>query len=496
MNLSTQRKRGDQVKADVLVMPVFESKSLSKAAKALDTKMNGWLRLAARDEEFTGKNGQLLTVHAHDTITPTRVVLVGLGTKNDATLEHLRRAAGAATVTANKKRASTVTVVLDDVASNWNMEQAAQAFGEGAMLANYTFEKYKQKSEERVKKTIFLASTEAAEKSARKGLSTAKMMSSAAMYARDLVNEPAIHMKPSTLAAQARKLGKQTGVTTKVYNEKWIRDKKMGAILAVSAGSEEQPYLVHMKYTPRGKAKKSIAICGKGITFDSGGISLKPTGYIENMKMDMAGAASVLALFSQITKLKPDVEVHGVFVAAENMPSGRATRPGDVITSYSGKTVEITNTDAEGRLILCDALAWAEKTLKPDMIVDIATLTGAAIIALGQEVAAVFGDDDKLVKAYMDATEETGEAHWRMPLIEEYKQLLKSDIADCNNSPRTIWAGSTIGALYLQQFIEDTPWLHLDIAGPAWAEKQMLPYAPVGATGFCVRSVMQMVKSL
>lgn len=496
MNLSTQSKRGDQVNADVLVLPVFESKTLGKAAKALDNKMNGWLRLAARDEEFTGKAGQSLVVHAHDTMKPTRVVLVGLGARKEATLEHLRRAAGSAIVTANAKKASTVTVALDDAVAAWNMEKAAHAFAEGATLANYTFEKYKQDNAGRVKKTIMLCASEAQEKAARKGLREAKMMAAAASYARDLVNEPAINMKPSTLAAHARKLGKQTGVTTKVYNEKWLREKKMGAILAVSAGSDEEPYLVHMKYTPRKKAKKSIAICGKGITFDSGGISLKPTGYLENMKMDMAGAASVLALFSQITALKPDVEVHGVFVAAENMPSGRATRPGDVITSYSGKTVEITNTDAEGRLILCDALAWAEKTLTPDMIVDIATLTGAAIIALGQEVAAVFGDDEKLVKAYMDAAEDTGEAHWRMPLIEEYKPLLKSPIADCNNSPNTIWAGSTIGALYLQQFIEDTPWLHIDIAGPAWAEKQMLPYAPVGATGFCVRSVMQMVKSL
>jgi leucyl aminopeptidase len=496
MKVSSKKGQAHTQVSDLLVVPVFASKKLSGQAASLDKKMLGWLKQSAREKSFEGKPGQSVMVHAHDTVKPNRVMLVGVGSKKEATLEEVRRAAGLAVNAANGLKVKKMTADVSDLLGVFKPEELAAAFAEGAQLANYSFDTYKGETAERVATLLLVGSTDARVSKYTSGVRTAKLTTAATLYARDLVNEPAINMKPSTLAAQARKLGKQTGVTTKVYNEKWIKEKKMGAILAVSAGSEEQPYLVHMKYTPRKKAKKSIAICGKGITFDSGGISLKPTGYIENMKMDMAGAASVLALFSQITKLTPDVEVHGIFVAAENMPSGRATRPGDVITSYSGKTVEVTNTDAEGRLILCDALAWAEKTLKPDMIVDIATLTGAAIVALGQEVAAVFGDDDTLVKAYMDATEETGEAHWRMPLTQEYAQLLKSPIADCQNSPRTSWAGATIGALYLHQFIEKTPWMHIDIAGPAWAEKQMLPYAPVGATGFCVRSLMHMVKSL
>lgn len=496
MNVVSKKAQAHVQSSDILVVPVFEAKKLTGLAALLDKKMKGWLKQSAREGDFEGKLGQTVMVHAHDTVKPNRVMLVGVGAKKEATLESVRRAAGTAVSAANTLKVKTVAAALSDVVGKFTAEDVAHAFAEGAQLANYAFAKYKEKEAAQVSQLTIVDSTDSRMSAITKGVKLAKITTAATMFSRDLVNEPAIEMVPSALAAVAQKIGKQTGVTTKVYNEKWLREKKMGAILSVAAGSDEAPYFVHMKYTPPRKAKKSIAICGKGITFDSGGISLKPSNYMENMKMDMAGAASVLGLFSQISKLKPDLEVHGVFAAAENMPSGKAIRPGDVVSSYSGKTIEILNTDAEGRMILSDTLTWTEKTLKPDMIIDIATLTGAAIIALGQEVAAVFGSDDKFTKTYLQAAEDAGESHWQLPLVEEYRELLNSQIADCNNSPKTFWAGAILGAVFLQQFVEKTPWMHVDIAGPAWAEKQMLPYVPVGATGFGVRTLITLLKKL
>lgn len=322
------------------------------------------------------------------------------------------------------------------------------------------------------------------------------MFAESTMLVRDLVNEPAITMTPKHMAGIAEKLSSQPGVKVTVYGKSDMKKFKMGALLGVNAGSDEPPFLVHMQYTPKKKNVKKIAICGKGITFDSGGLSLKPTHFMDTMKSDMAGAATVMGVFSRIADLAPSVEVHGVIALTENMISGKATRPGDVLTAYNGKTIEVKNTDAEGRLILSDAMSWAEDTIKPDFMVDLATLTGAQVIALGQEYAAIMGTDSKLVKRYKDAADESGELVWELPLAEDYKQFLKSPIADIANIASNRWAGTIMAGLFLKEFVEKTPWIHLDIAGPAWVESRMLPYAPAGGSGYAVRTLMYMLRGM
>jgi leucyl aminopeptidase len=277
-------------------------------------------------------------------------------------------------------------------------------------------------------------------------------------------------------------------VTVELIDEKKARALGMGTFLAVASGSEEEAYMIHLTYKPKNKTAKKVAICGKGITFDSGGLSLKTGVHMDNMKMDMAGGAMILGLFSQLPTLKPNVEVHGVIAATENMPGCGAMRPGDVVTAYNGQTVEIINTDAEGRLVLSDALSWAEATIKPDYMYDVATLTGSAISALGQQVAAVMGSNQKAIDMILAAGKATGEQHWQLPMPDEYKHLLESKVADVANLPGPYWAGAIMGGMFLRTFVKDTPWAHIDIAGPAWADRQVYSYEPYGGTGFGIRT--------
>jgi leucyl aminopeptidase len=491
---------------DVFIAPHFaESKTLTGALKELDRALNGYISTVIGEEGFEGRPGQNLMVHTHGMISPKRVLVLGLGTKAALTTEAVRRAAAVAVRASQAVHADDIAVELDPLASaKLPLPELAQAFTEGAALGSYQFLKYKSQEERdkaakaAVQLVHLIGSNAAAVRKLTAGAERGFLGAEATMMVRDLVNEPAVAVTPKDLARAAEQLGKIPGVTVTVYNETAIRKLKMGSFLSVAAGSDEEPYLVHLSYKPRGKkAAKKLALCGKGITFDSGGLSIKPSQYMESMKQDMAGAGIILGVFSVITQLKPNVELHGVFAATENMPSGKATRPGDIVRAYNGKTIEVTNTDAEGRLILADALSWTVDTIKPDYIVDLATLTGAAIVALGQEVAAVMGNSERLTQQYLAASQQAGEQHWELPLVEEYAtELLKSPVADLSNSPRSHWAGSIVGGLFLREFVGETPWLHVDIAGPAWAEKQVLPYAPFGGTGFGVRTVLNLLTTL
>ena len=269
----------------------------------------------------------------------------------------------------------------------------------------------------------------------------------------------------------------------------------MGGILGVGAGGAIPPRLLELHYKPAVKPKKTVALVGKGITFDSGGLSLKPAQNMETMKMDMAGAATVLGVFSALAALKPPVEVWGYMAVAENMPGGRATKPGDILKTYSGKTIEVLNTDAEGRLVLADALAYAASK-KPDLMIDIATLTGACVVALGSSVSGVLGNSSRLVQAILKASEASGEKFWEMPLVKEYKEDIKSKVADVKNiGSRRSEAGTIIGGLFLQEFVDSAPWAHLDIAGPAWVDSDQ-PYCPTGATGHPVRTLLHYLEAL
>ncbi|MFH1426113.1 MAG: leucyl aminopeptidase [Candidatus Kerfeldbacteria bacterium] len=504
MNIIAKKQAPETVECDLLVVPALEgAKTFSATLKAIDQALDGVVGNVITEEEFEAKPGKTVLIHTHGRIPARKVLVVGVGEKKTITAESIRRMAGLAAVTAKNSRAKTVAVSFDGVTSaKVQPAVAAQACTEGLELAAYSFTKYKGKEERKnveslLESVVLLAKDAAAARNITKGITTGALYAEGAIIARGLVNEPAVHMKPKTLVAKAEEIAKQPGVSVKIYNEAEIKKLKMGAFLAVAAGSDEEPYLIHLTYKPRGKKKlKKIAVCGKGVTFDSGGLSLKPPQYMEAMKQDMAGGAAVLGAFSQLAALKPNIEVHGVIVATENLPSGKATRPGDVVTAYNGKTVEILNTDAEGRLILADALSWAEDTIKPDYLIDIATLTGAAIVALGQEVAAVVGVDRKLVAAVRTASDEAGEPTWELPLVEEYAQFSMSDVADLRNISSVRWADTIMGAVFLKNFVEKTPWAHIDIAGPAWVEQQVLPYAPKGASGFGVRTLLKLFTSL
>ncbi len=317
---------------------------------------------------------------------------------------------------------------------------------------------------------------------------------SAVTLTRNLVNQPASHMSPKVLVEEAKKIKKiSPRISLTVMDRKQAEKKKFSGFLAVARGAKAEPYLIHLKYTPKKKPKKRIVFIGKGITFDSGGLSLKPAQSMENMKIDMAGAATVLGLFSLLPSIAPDVEIHGIIPACENMPSGDAYRPGDVITSMSGKTIEVLNTDAEGRITLADALTYA-LTFKPDAIVDLATLTGACVVALGDTHAGLFGNTKELNDALMLSAEEAGEGLVKFPLPDEYRMTVQSRIADLRNTSMMKMGGAITAALFLQEFVGKTPWVHLDIAGPVYAELPLIPYWQFGATGYGVRTLVRLLE--
>ncbi len=497
-----------QITCDVLLIPVIlaeEKKSATKkaalptlnaATKQIDTILNGAIAQAVKTTGFTGGAGATFFLEV-PTLAAQRVLLVGLGAENTITLEGVRRAYAAALIAVTAMKPKTIAVLTEALtAKDATVTDIAQAITEGMQLASYRFYKYKKVEQkkwlESLPQMITFFGDAKNQAASKKGITLGQVTAEATITARDLINEPAVHVTPTVLSDTARKIGKQPGVAVKIFGEREMKRLGMGALLSVSAGSEQEAQFIHLKYTPKNKTKKTkrIALCGKGITFDSGGLSLKPGNYMHGMHMDMSGAASILGLFSVITKLQLDVEVHGVIPATENMISGKATRPGDIVTAYDGTTIEITNTDAEGRLVLADAIAWTVDTIKPDAVIDVATLTGAAIYALGQEVAAYFTNNEELHQQLEAAGKQAGEQWWRMPLTEEYRAMVKSPVADLDNSPKTIWAGSAMGALFLEHFAKQTPWAHLDIAGPAIVEKPMLPYTPAGGSGFSVRTLI------
>ncbi|OGY88464.1 MAG: hypothetical protein A2458_02490, partial [Candidatus Kerfeldbacteria bacterium RIFOXYC2_FULL_38_9] len=426
----------------------------------------------------------------------TRVLILGLGKKQEVNAEVRRRAYAAAAKIAQAVKAKKIII---PTSANW----PTQAVVEGLLLGSYQFLKYRSKEDQAkkrntLKQVLFLVEKKSAPDRLQQEVKRGQLYAQGTIFARDLVNEPAVHLTPKTFAKYARALAKHPTISVKVYGEASMKKMKMNALLAVSQGSEEDGQLIHLKYTPAKKSKnlKKVAICGKGVTFDSGGINIKPSGYIEEMKCDMGGAAAVFGLFSQIAFLQPQIEVHGIIASVENMISGKAIRPGDVITAYNGKTIEINNTDAEGRLVVAEALAWAEKTLAPDYLLDVATLTGACMIALGYDIAGMFSADKNLLHLIKEASEAAGEPIWQLPIWSDYKFMLESQIADMKNTDMTRMGGAIEGALFLQEFVKKTPWLHLDIAGPGWAPKPHLSYLTHGGTGFGVRTLMNFVQNL
>ena len=479
-----------RVKVDTLVVPVCEDHDIHA-----DQTSRSLIDTAKTIAAFKGQKGDRVTLFQPAGTRINRVVFFGLGSLDDLDGEVFRVFAGKAVTFCIDAGLTAITVATPS-AANLKMD-AGTLFGalmEGACLGNHIFDRYKQKREKTPVKKIILTAT-AAQKKAYAGLAASvAAVCDATVMAREWVTTPSNDKRPAAFAEMIQKAATSAGLKVSVRDDRWLEKQKFGAMLAVGQGSSATPRLVILEYAPRG-AKKTLVLVGKGVTFDSGGINLKPSGSIETMKMDMSGAAAVAGTMMAVARLKPGVKVVGVMPLVENMPSGTAIRPGDIIRSYDGKTIEIGNTDAEGRLILVDAMAWAIRRYKPDTMIDLTTLTGACVVALGEKIAGVFTKDPSLADAIVASGEKTHERCWPLPLPEDYRELLKNDFADLNNVSSGRWGGAITAALFLSEFVGDTRWAHIDIAGPAWAKKAS-DYCGAGGTGFGVRLLCDLIEKI
>ena len=475
-------------RADVLVLPVFEGPQAGPGVK--DVKGIDLLGVY-RDAALKGKRGETLLVPntGIDGLAAGSVLLVGLGKKDEAGPDAVRRAVGKVALQLSK-RASVATTLAQ--AGGRSATDAVQAVVEGLMLGAYRFDRYKSKKEDpaALETVTVLGAARWDAKAAKAAIARARVVTESAVWARDLVNTPARDMTPAVLATAAEAMAKEVGLEVKVWNEKELEKGGFGGILGVGQGSVNPPRMIELVYRGAAASQAPIALSGKGISFDSGGLSIKPAEGMETMKGDMGGAASILATMRAIALLKPKVNVIAAIPSAENMPSGSATRPGDVLHHRGGKTSEVLNTDAEGRLILADSLSYLTEK-NPRVIVDTATLTGACMVALGEDVWGVFGNDRELIRDLLAAGEATGEPGWELPLYRPYRKLIDSNVADVKNLGKR-YGGAITAALFLADFVGDVPWAHMDIAGPAFAEKAG-DYTPKGGTGVPVRTLVSYV---
>ena len=423
------------------------------------------------------------------------VLVVGLGPSDKADLETLRRAAGTAARQANKDATLAVVVPGDLLASEASAADRAQAVAEGAGLGSYAFTRYRTKTNDMPSlETILVVPGESVpgedvDAGVTRGLATVDAVG----LARDLVNTPPVDKRPPMLAERVGELLADKSVSVNILDEDALAEGGFGGILGVGQGSSAPPRLVELTYEPE-NAAGSVVLVGKGITFDSGGLSLKPSQSMNTMKSDMSGAAAIVGAMSVLARLGVTVKVTGLLALAENMPSGQATRVSDVLTHRGGKTVEVMNTDAEGRLVLGDALAYGAES-EPDAMIDLATLTGAQIVALGNKISAVMGTDEALLDEVRAAADASGEKVWPLPLPEEYADHIKSEVADIRNIGKPMQAGTIIGGLYLKHFVGDVPWVHMDIAGPAFTEEGDAHYTAKGGTGVGVRTLLRLLET-
>lgn len=475
---------------EALAIGIFEGATeMTGELTQLNEKLAGTIQELITEEEYEAKLGTSAITRVGSDSPIRKIILVGLGKAEDFKLHTLRSAAASIARTVKKQKIKTLGISLPIV--NDDLALTTQAIAEGLLLALHIDNRFKSEPEDKGSKLeavdlLGLAGQETA-------ITKAQIISDGVILARELVNAPANTVTPVTMAETAQKLASDYGLAVEILEQEDCEKLGMGAYLGVAKASDLPPKFIHLTYKPEGTPKRKVAIVGKSLTFDSGGLNIKVTGSgIETMKMDMGGGAATLGAAKAIAQLKPDVEVHFVCAATENMISGRAMHPGDILTASNGKTIEVNNTDAEGRLTLADALVFAEK-LGVDAIVDLATLTGACIIALGDNIAGLWSPNEELANQLKNSAELAGEKFWQMPLEEKYFEGIKSPIADMKNTgPRA--GGSITAALFLKQFIKETPWAHLDIAGPVWTEKEN-GVNNSGATGFPVRTLINWVLS-
>ncbi len=480
-----------QVECDALIVNLFKGVTAPGGATgAVDKALGGLLSELIAQEGFEGKPGQILLVHTQGMLPAKKVIVVGLGEAEKFDTNAARRASAAAARRAREVKAVKVASIIHGAGiGGMDPARSAQATVEGAVIGTYRFLSYKSEPDpHEIQEFLLVEVDESKSTAVRWGAERGRIVGEAVNYARDLVNAPSCKVTPSRLADFGAQIAREGKLDFSALEREDARRLGMGAYLAVAQGTDEPPKFIVLKYTPSTPSEKTVAVIGKGVTFDSGGLSLKDSDSMSTMKDDMAGAAAMLAIMKAVAQLKPTVSVMGISAATENMPSGKAVKPGDIARAMNGKTIEIDNTDAEGRLTLSDALCYAVEN-GADELIDLATLTGACVVALGREISGAFVNDKKLLSHLMDASEISGDIIWPMPLHDNYKELFSSDIADMKNTGGRE-AGATTAALLLQEFTSNKPWAHIDIAGPAFYTKEN-PLTGKGGTGAGVRLLIE-----
>ncbi|HEY6338832.1 MAG TPA: leucyl aminopeptidase, partial [Candidatus Sulfotelmatobacter sp.] len=476
----TEKSASDKNKDAKLDLRVESSDAVQSAAAEL-----------LSSGELTGKPFEINLLHKPAGLKAKRILLLSGGSAKKFTSYDLRRLAGAAVRSLKSRGIRSFAFIAP---TSIPADEAVRAIVEGALVGNFDADYYRSdRKDQKIDALTILTSGNTDKTALEKAANEAQIIGESQNFTRDLVNEPSNRMTPTILGERAKKMCAEVGLKCEVYGADKIKELKMGAFWSVAQGSDEPPALIIMRYEPAGAPEKPVlGLVGKGITFDTGGISIKPADGMEKMKYDMAGGATMIGAMRAIALLKPKVKVIGIVCATENMPSGKAQKPGDVQIAMSGKSIEIINTDAEGRLVLADGLHYA-KQLGATHLVDAATLTGAVVVALGYTNAGLFANDDAMYERFNKALGKAGEKMWRLPLDDEYKENIKSGIADIVNSGGR-WGGAINAAMFLKEFAEDTPWIHLDIAGTAWMEEQK-PWIAKGPSGIALRSLVEFVKS-
>lgn len=494
MPVSAQRKTLAAVSADLVAVFTFQDEKLFTQKSSTLKKSFPGSAAALSSKDLTGKEGESLLVYCESKHV-SRLLVIGLGESKKFTIEKLRRATATAAKKAKALKVGTLAIEIPDVADVLaeTIAETAQAMTEASLLSVYKYDKYL--SSAATKKTaanvlLFSDSTYLSDIAA--GVKNGTIIAEATIHARDLANAPGSELYPATLADDAKKNGRKFGYAVTVFERKKIAALGMGGVIGVSKGSEKEPRFITMEYGKQYKKRGTVVLVGKGVTFDTGGISIKPAANMAEMKMDMSGAAAVIGAMNAVAGLKLKRHVVGLVPSVENMPSGTAVKPGDILRHYNGKTSEVDNTDAEGRLILADALGYAER-FAPELVIDLATLTGACVVALGHYASGMMGNDQETMDALRQAGDRTFDRVWQLPLFDEYEKLIKSDVADVKNVGGR-WGGAITAGWFLKKFIGDYKWVHLDIAGPAIMEENM-DYIPRGGSGAGVRLLVDYLRN-
>jgi leucyl aminopeptidase len=496
MHITLEQKPFAAIEGEALVTYVFDDNDGPQGRAAeLDQLTGGLLARLNKSGELAGKSLETTLIHAPAGLKVVRLLLIGAGKREQWNGATLRKLAGLAL---RYLKSRSVHNFVFAVREGHATEQSAQAITEGMMAADFETDKYKtdKKKDKFIERVAIAGYSENDKAAAEKGVTRGKTIGDAQNFARDLVNEPSNKLTPSILAEKAAAMAKEAGLPVEIFDETKIAEMKMGALLSVAQGSVEPPRMIIITYTPANPKPNGpvIGLVGKAVTFDTGGISIKPADGMEKMKYDMAGGATMIGIMKALAALKPNVKVICVVPSTENMPGGRAQKPGDIQTAMSGKTIEVLNTDAEGRLILADGVHYA-KQLGATHLIDAATLTGAIVVALANVNVGVFGSDQAWTDKLLAAAKEAGEKMWPMPMDEEYREFIKGSFADIQNIGSGKGGGSITGAWFIREFAGDTPWIHLDIAGTAWNDDAK-PWLAKGPTGVSLRTIIQLIMSL